>query len=94
MDFAGCPAVTVRITLLDGDSVADRHIRVEGRLTGEAVAELERLVGGDLHSTCLDLEDLRAVDAAALLALRRMRAAGVEMHGANPHLTWQIEEEP
>jgi hypothetical protein len=86
--------VTVRITLVGENSVANRHIRVEGRLTGEAIGELERLIGGDLRSTCLDLDDLRAVDAAALAALRRMRTAGLEMRGASPHLTWQIEEEP
>ncbi len=83
--------MTVRITVSEEPHV--RHVIVDGRLTGEEVGELELALGDDLGAVCLELGNLRSVDAAALAALRRLRAAGVRMSGAYPHLAWQIEQE-
>ena len=85
------PAVTVRITVVERSGI--RHIRVEGRLTGEEVAELEQEIGADRPAVCLDLENLRSADAAGLVALRRLRAEGVEMPAVPRHLAWRIEQE-
>jgi ABC-type transporter Mla MlaB component len=86
--------VTVRISVTTSQSALHRRIRVAGRLTAEAVGELEGMIGDDLDSVVLDLEDLSALDTGALAALRRLRVAGVAMEGVSPHLAWQIEEEP
>ena len=83
--------MTVRITVAEERTL--RRILVEGRLSVLEVEELEGVVGDDPGAVCLELSNLRSVDAAALAALRRLRGAGVEMRGAFPHLAWQIEED-
>jgi hypothetical protein len=94
MGLASSAAVTVRITPRLEQAEGRRFIRIEGRLTGEAVCELEDLIGEEFALVLLELDDLRAADERSLAALRRLRAAGVEMRGASPNLAWQIEEEP
>ena len=91
MELASARGVTVRITVAEERSV--RRIRVEGRLSGEEVAELDGVIGDDPSAVCLELSNLRSADAPGLAALRRLRATGIEMRGASPHLAWQIEEE-
>ena len=83
--------MTVRITIAEERPV--RRLWVEGRLSAIEVAELEGAIGDDPCAVCLELSNLRSADAAALAALRRLRGAGVEMHGASPHLAWQIEDD-
>jgi hypothetical protein len=83
--------VTVRIMVAEERTV--RRIRVEGRLSGDAVGELEQVIGDDPSAVSLELSNLRSADAVALAALRRLHAAGVEMRGASPQLAWQIEED-
>lgn len=82
--------MTVRIIVI-GDRPM-RRFRVDGRLTGDEVAELEQLVGPDPKSVCLELADLRSVDAAALAVLRRLRDEGIQMVDVPQHLAWRIEE--
>lgn len=69
-----------------------RRIRVEGRLTGAALGELEHAIGDDPEAARLELDDLRSADAAALALLRRLRVEGVAMEGVPPHLAWRIED--
>lgn len=84
--------MTVRITVVEGAGI--RHIRVEGRLSGDEVGELEQVIGDDpRHGVCLELENLRSADSAGLTALRRLRAAGVELHGVPRHLAWRIDQQ-
>jgi hypothetical protein len=83
--------VTVRITVTGGR--AARRIRVEGRLSGEEVGELEQVIGDDPGAACLELANLRSVDDAGLALLRRLRREGVVMCGVRPHLAWRIEED-
>lgn len=68
-----------------------RRIAVEGRLTAQAVGELEQTVADEPHPVVLDLAHLRSADAAGLAALRRMREMGVAMKGTGLHLAWKIE---
>jgi ABC-type transporter Mla MlaB component len=89
--LAEANAVTVRITV-----IAERptlRIRVDGRLTTDAVGELEELIGSDPGATCLELADLRSADAAGLAALRRLRAEGIALYGVPRHLAWRIERQ-
>jgi anti-anti-sigma regulatory factor len=81
--------MTLRITIRQEEAI--RIVQVAGRLDREGAGELVQEVGYDPGGTCLDLEDLRSVDAAGLSALRRMRAAGVRMRGVPKHLAWQLE---
>jgi hypothetical protein len=63
-----------------------RHVRLEGWLEGDAVAELERVISGDSGPLRLDLSELRSADAAGLAALRALRAAGASLVGASPYI--------
>lgn len=69
-----------------------RRIRVEGRLTGAEIGELEHAIGEAPDSARLELDDLRSADAVALALLRRLREEGVEMDGIPPHLAWRIDD--
>jgi ABC-type transporter Mla MlaB component len=82
--------VTVRITVVEDRPM--RRLRVDGRLTGDEVAELEQLIGPDPKAACLELPDLRSIDAAALAVLRRLRDEGLQMIDVPQHLAWRIEE--
>ena len=84
--------MTVRITV---DELAKfRRIAVEGRLSADAVPDLEQAVGEHPGEVVLDLANLRSADAAAVAALRRLRAEGVAMQRTGQHLIWRIEEAP
>jgi hypothetical protein len=63
-----------------------RVLRLEGWLEGEAVAELERVVSGGSEPLRLDLSELRSADAAGLVALRALRAAGASLVRASPYI--------
>jgi hypothetical protein len=83
--------VTVRITVAETGAL--RLIRLEGRLTGDAWAELEQAIGDDPTAACLELSGLRSADAVSLDGLRRLRARGFELRGVPPHLAWRIEDD-
>ena len=83
--------VTVRITVIEGRPL--RRLRIEGRLSGDAVGELEQLLGTDPSAACLELSELRSVDAAAAGLLRRLRARGFALHELPPQLAWRLEGE-
>lgn len=89
-ELAAASLVTVRIIVIEDRAI--RRLRVDGRLTGAEVAELEQMVGPDPKSVCLELPDLRSVDAAALALLRRLRDEGIQMVDVPQHLAWRIEE--
>jgi hypothetical protein len=82
------PSVTVRITVEEAGPTL--RILVDGRLTRDAVGDLERTIGIDPQFVVLDLANLRSADAAGVAALRRLRAAGAVIEGARPHLAWRI----
>jgi hypothetical protein len=69
-----------------------RRIQLAGRLAGEEVDALYQVIGIDPRAVCLELEHLRSADAAGLVALRRLRAEGVEMRGVPRHIAWRIED--
>lgn len=80
--------MTVRITVEGPGPVL--HILVEGRLSSDAVGELEGTIGIDPKAVVLDLANLRSADAAGVASLRRLRAEGAVIQGARPHLAWRI----
>lgn len=69
----------------ESDSGA-RALRLEGWLEGEAVAELEKVVGEGSGPLRLDLSELRSADRAGITALRAIRAAGASLVGASPYI--------
>jgi len=81
--------VSVRFTVATEGTT--RHIRVEGRLAGEAVKELDELTVDDPPTVSLDLSELRWADAQGVALLHRLRVAGSAMRGVPPHLAWRIE---
>ena len=83
--------MTLRIAVAENDEGV-RHVHIAGRLTADEIGELEQVIAGDPRAVCLELENLRSADAAGLVALRRLRAEGVELRGVPPHLAWRIEE--
>lgn len=81
----GCPRfMTIYIGCSSDSGI--RIVRLEGWLEGEAVAELERVIGGGSGSLRLDLSELRSADKAGLTVLRAHRAAGASIVGASPYI--------
>jgi ABC-type transporter Mla MlaB component len=87
----GC-GMTVRITVAEPTLL--RRIVVEGRLSADAVRDLEQAVGDQPQDVVLDLANLRSADGAGVAVLRRLRAEGVAMQRTGLHLAWRIDEEP
>ncbi|MGH7340671.1 MAG: hypothetical protein ACREKH_09295 [Candidatus Rokuibacteriota bacterium] len=83
--------MTVRI--IEDERGPPRIIRVEGRLTGREVSELEGALGNDLGQVELRLGNLRSADAAGIAALRRLRAAGVILRETPASLDFEIANE-
>ena len=83
--------MTLRITV--AQYAAHRCVRLEGRLTGEEVSELDAVVGDAPGAVCLELEDLQSADHDGLVALRRLRREGVDLRVVPPHLAWRLEDE-
>jgi hypothetical protein len=74
--------MTLRITPVSSDE--GRTVRLEGRLRGEEVRELEWSVEAGVRA--LDLRDLSSADCEGLAALRRLRDRGIEIRNASHHL--------
>ncbi len=73
-----------------------REVRLEGRLAGEAVAELERATRNLEPPIRLELRELLSADESGLIALRARQKAGEELIGARPliqHLLDQADDE-
>ncbi len=63
---------------------------VDGRLDGEVVEELERVVAEQSGPLRLELAGLRSADEAGLEALRALRARGIVLTGASPYLRLRL----
>src|SRR5436190_7906978 len=83
--MAGCP-LFMTIYIASSSDSGTRIVRIEGWLEGEAVDELERVIGGGSGALRLDLSELRSADKAGLAALRAHRAAGASIVGASPYI--------
>ena len=84
--------MTVRITVAEPALL--RRVVVEGRLSADAVHDLEQAIGDQPQDVVLDLANLRSADGAGVAVLRRLRAEGVAMQRTGLHLAWRIDEEP
>ncbi len=78
----------LRITPLATTDGAER-LKLEGRLAGDHIAQLEGLVGDALHRSskvALDLSEVTFVDADGARLLRELIARDVEMHRCSTFL--------
>lgn len=66
-------------------------MRIDGRLDGEGVTELERVVASLPCPLRLELLDLRSADEAGLEALRALRDRGIQLTGASEYLRLRLE---
>ena len=82
--------VSFRITTTA--SAAKTTIRVEGRITIEAVPELRREFQLARGSVGLDLSGLTSADAAGVRELLELSAKGVRLSGASPYIRRLLEE--
>jgi len=64
---------------------------VDGRLSADVVAELERVVANLSGPVCLELAGLRSVDETGLGALRALLARGVVVTGASQYFRLLLE---
>ena len=60
--------------------------RIEGRLTGEWVAELDAVLACEGPPQRLDLSGLAFADAGGVERLRALKAEGVEFIGTSPYM--------
>ena len=81
--------MTLRIT--DEPTADDTLVRIEGRLEGEGVVELDRLCRRAKKPLRLELGALLNVDDVGLGLLRSLIAAGATVSGASPYIRFLIE---
>ena len=81
--------MTVRITPEQEGPLS--VVRVDGWLTADETAELERAVGSAGPLVALDLTELRSADRAALEILRSLKERGTELRNVSPMLTLLLE---
>lgn len=62
------------------------RLRLHGRLAGAGVVECERACLRAGRDIVLDLSELRSADAAGIVALVQLRAAGATLEGASPYI--------
>ena len=70
------------------------RMKLDGRLTGEAVLELRRVCEGVKGHLVLDLTDLQFADRQGVGVLRELRAQGTELIGASPYLRLLLDGTP
>ena len=80
----------LRITTIDKGEVT--AFRLEGRLSGDWVDELERLwtetnAVGSARKLQVDVTDVEFVDERGKVLLERMLLEGAEIHPGNPFMT-------
>lgn len=73
------------------DREGHRLVRLAGWLQRQHLAELLSACEASPPPLRIDLTDLLSVDASGLDALLSMRRRGVELEGASPYLTLQME---
>ena len=76
--------MTLRITPIGPESPA--AVKLDGRLTGEEIAELRRACEGVNGRLVLDLTDLQFADRQGVSELRALRAHGAEIAGASTYI--------
>ena len=82
--------MTLRIrTIGQGPPVA---LALDGRLTGDEVAELRRAIDEIGGEVLLDLAGLQFADRPGVSALRELKAQGVRIAGASPYITLLLGE--
>jgi len=77
--------MALRVTLKEGEALT--VIRVDGRLAGDGVAELDRACRDARRPVVLDLADMITADSTGLLLLRRLAGDGVPLLGASRFTT-------
>jgi anti-anti-sigma regulatory factor len=83
--------MTLKIT--DERAIEGTIVRVEGRLEGEWVPELDEVCRAAHRPLRLQLEALLNVDSVGLGLLRALAASGATLDGASPYIRLLIESE-
>ena len=60
-------------------------LRIDGRLDGEGVAELERVLASLPRPSRVEVTDLRSAAGVGVEALRALRARGIPLSGVSPY---------
>ena len=68
-------------------------VKVDGRLTLEGVAELDRQCGSTTGTVYLDLSNLRSADAEGVEAIRALADRGIRLSGASPYIELLLNRE-
>lgn len=66
-------------------------MQIDGRLDGDGVTELERVVASLPGALRLELPDLRSADEAGLAVLRALRDRGIRLAGVSEYLRLRLE---
>ena len=82
------------IRISDVTRTAGTILRVDGRLAGDAIAELERAGRAAVSPLVLDLAGLSVADADGLRALRSLRAGGVVLDHVPPFVALLLDGKP
>lgn len=84
--------MALRLTVMAKEDLT--LIRVDGRLAGAGVAELEHTCATAPRPLVLDLTDLLSADEAGLVALRRLAGEGAHLLGGSPYVTLLLSGAP
>jgi len=79
----------LRITQTTEDSTT--VIRIDGRLVGDGVAELARVVQAAAPPLALDLTHLQRADADGIALLQALVDAGAQLRGVSPYIALLLD---
>ena len=85
------PGMAFRITKTTAATIT--AIKIDGELTGEGVAELEKACASVDGPIALDLSDLKRADAEGVRALRNRLASGARLLAASPYIELLLKSE-
>jgi hypothetical protein len=80
------PRCGVTLRIGPYDDAPGGGVRLVGRLTGEELPELERVIALGRRPMRIDVTHLMSADSDGLAALKRLREEGAVLEGASPYL--------
>ncbi len=80
--------MALRVTVTEAEDLT--VLRVDGRLAGDGVSELDRACRAARRPVALDLANLTQADESGVALLRRLSGAGIHILGVSPYIALRL----